>query len=121
MRISDWSSDVCSSDLERVLIAFDRDEAGERGAAAVAERLMQAGIACFRILFPKGMDANAYALAVTPASRSLGVLIRKAEWLGQGKRPGITSAHDELAAALGASAEDRAEPSPSPADRKSVV
>src|SRR3546814_19848342 len=79
MRISDWSSDVCSSDLERVLIAFDRDEAGERGAAAVAERLMATGIACFRILFPKGMDANAYALAVTPASRSLGVLIRKAD------------------------------------------
>src|SRR3546814_6804186 len=82
---------------------------------------MQAGIACFRILFPKGMDANAYALAVTPASRSLGVLIRKAEWLGQGKRPGITSAHDELAAALGASAEDRAEPSPSPASAAEPV
>jgi DNA primase len=68
--------------VERVLIAFDRDEAGDKGAGVVAERLMQAGIAAFRILFPKGMDANAYAQSVTPASRSLGLLIRRAEWLG---------------------------------------
>ena len=86
--------------VERVLIAFDRDEAGERGAAEVAERLMKEGFACYRIMFPKGMDANDYALKVTPAAKSLGVLIRKAEWLGQGKRPAITSAHDELVAAL---------------------
>lgn len=39
---------------ERVLIAYDRDEAGERGAAKVAERLMAEGIECFRIQFPKG-------------------------------------------------------------------
>src|SRR3546814_17252347 len=39
--------------VERVLIAFDRDEAGERGAAAGAERLMAAGIACLRLPFPK--------------------------------------------------------------------
>src|SRR3546814_3276505 len=77
--------------MERVLIAFDRDEAGERGAAAAAERPMATGIACCRILFPKGMDDNAYALAVTPASRSLVVLIRKATWLGPGRRPGLTS------------------------------
>lgn len=102
--------------VERVLIAFDRDEAGDKGAAAVAERLMQAGIAAFRILFPKGMDANAYAQSVTPASRSLGLLIRKAAWLGNGRPPAITSAHDELAAALnaGAGVEDRADLSPSP-------
>ena len=37
--------------------------------------------------FPKGMDANDYALKVTPASKSLGVLIRKAEWLGNGAMP----------------------------------
>lgn len=88
--------------VRRVLIAFDRDAAGDTGAAEVAERLMAEGIDVFRIQFPKGMDANAYALAVTPAARSLGVLIRKAEWLGNGKPPAITSGHDELAAALAA-------------------
>lgn len=100
--------------VKRVLIAFDRDSAGDKGAAAVAERLMAAGIACYRILFPKGMDANAYALSVTPAARSLGILIRKAEWLGEGKAPAITSARSELDAALaaGKAAEGCEEPAP---------
>jgi DNA primase len=74
---------------QRVLIAYDRDEPGERGAAKVAALLMQAGIECFRIQFPKGMDANEYALKVTPASKSLGVVIRKAQWLGQGAAPQV--------------------------------
>jgi hypothetical protein len=72
---------------ERVLIAYDRDDAGERGAAKVAERLIAEGIECFRIQFPKGMDANEYALKVQPAAKSLGLLIRKAVWLGKGAAP----------------------------------
>lgn len=72
---------------ERVLIAYDRDEAGERGATRVAGQLMAAGIDCFRIQFPKGMDANEYACKVTPAQKSLGIVIRKAQWLGSGKPP----------------------------------
>ena len=73
--------------IERVLIAYDRDEAGERGAAKVAQALMAVGIECFRIQFPKGMDANEYARKVTPADKSLGLLIRKAVWLGKGEAP----------------------------------
>jgi DNA primase catalytic core len=72
---------------QRVLIAFDRDDAGERGADKVAERLLACGIECFRIHFPKGMDANEYAQKVAPASKSLGLVIRKAVWLGQGQAP----------------------------------
>ena len=67
----------------RVLIAYDRDEAGERGTAKVAEQLLATGIECFRIQFPKDMDANSYALKVQPADKALGVVIRKAEWLGK--------------------------------------
>lgn len=74
-------------DIKRVVIAFDRDEAGERGAAKIAAQLMAEGIDGYRMLFPKGMDANGYALKVTPAAKSLGVLIRKAEWLGKGEMP----------------------------------
>jgi DNA primase catalytic core len=74
--------DVC-----RVLIAFDRDDAGERGAEKAAERLMADGIECYRVQFPKGMDANEYALKVMPADKSLGLLIRKAVWLGKGAAP----------------------------------
>ena len=72
---------------QRVLIAYDRDDAGERGAQKVAAQLMAAGIDCFRIQFPKGMDANDYALKVTPAAKSLNVVIRKALWLGNGQAP----------------------------------
>jgi DNA primase catalytic core len=72
---------------ERVYIAYDRDEAGNNAAAKLAEELMQMGIECFRVLFPKDMDANAYALKVQPAAKSLGVMLNKAEWLGKGQRP----------------------------------
>ncbi|UWS30005.1 CHC2 zinc finger domain-containing protein [Erwinia pyrifoliae] len=48
--------------VKRVLIAFDRDEAGDRGAEAVAGELQQAGIDAWRVRFPLGLDANAYAL-----------------------------------------------------------
>ncbi len=73
---------------EHVLLAYDRDGAGDRAAAALAEKLLAAGIACSRIQFPKGMDANEYAMKVKPAATSLGVVIRGAEWLGNGTKPG---------------------------------
>jgi DNA primase catalytic core len=72
---------------ERVYIAYDRDEAGDGAAAKLAEELMQMGIECFRVQFPKGMDANEYARKVTPAAKSLAVLLNKAQWLGKGQRP----------------------------------
>src|ERR1035437_3785573 len=73
--------------IERVYISYDRDEAGNSAAAKLAEDLMQMGIECFSVLFPKDMDANAYALKVQPAAKSLGVMLNKAEWLGKGQRP----------------------------------
>jgi DNA primase len=76
----------------RVLIAYDRDEAGERAALKHAEALMTEGIEAWRIEFPKGMDANEYALKLGPAARSLGVVIRKAVWLGKGRPSSTPSA-----------------------------
>jgi DNA primase len=76
---------------ERVLIAYDRDDAGEQAATALAAKLMAEGIGCYRIEFPKGMDANDYALKVQPATKSLGLVIRKAAWLGQGTPKAVTS------------------------------
>jgi len=75
----------------RVLIAYDRDEAGERAAEALAPRLMAEGIECWRIQFPKGMDANEYALKMQPADKALGLLIRKAQWMGNGAAPARSS------------------------------
>ena len=73
--------------VRNVLVAYDHDEAGDRGAAKLAERLAAAGIGCWRVLFPKGMDANAYALKVTPSAKSLGLLLRQAAWMGDGDAP----------------------------------
>ncbi len=81
--------------VERILIAYDRDEAGDRAAEKLAEKLMGRGIGCYRIRFPKGMDANAYALKVTPATKSLGLLVRTAEWMGSGPAPERTAAKKE--------------------------
>jgi len=71
---------------ERVLIAYDRDDAGNRAAEKLAAQLIDAGIECLRVLFPKGMDANSYALKLTPAVHSLGLVLRQAEWIGRGPR-----------------------------------
>lgn len=66
---------------ERVLIAYDRDEAGDRAAEDLAKKLALEGITTFRVRFPHGMDANEYACKVTPAAQSLAVLLRSAEYL----------------------------------------
>ncbi|WP_426194221.1 CHC2 zinc finger domain-containing protein [Massilia sp. DWR3-1-1] len=78
----------------RVLIAYDRDAVGDKAAITLAEQLIGLGIECYRIELPKGMDANEYALKVTPAAKSLGILIRKAAWMGQGDVPQQQSESD---------------------------
>jgi DNA primase len=84
-----------SHGIERVLIAYDRDEAGDRAAEKLAQQLNAAGLDAYRILFPKGMDANEYALKVGPPAKSLGVAIRAAQWLGKGNpQPLNTSSAD---------------------------
>ena len=74
---------------QRIYIAYDRDEAGEGAAQEHAAQLMEMGIECFRVQFPKGMDANEYALKVQPASKSLGIMLNRAAWLGKGERPTV--------------------------------
>ncbi|TSJ83238.1 CHC2 zinc finger domain-containing protein [Chitinimonas sp. BJB300] len=73
--------------VQRVLIAYDRDEAGERAAAQLAVELAAQGIGCWRVQFPHGLDANAYALKVQPASKGLGLVLQHARWLGAGPAP----------------------------------
>jgi DNA primase len=74
-------------EIKRVLIAYDRDEAGNKAADELAKKLAKENIDCFRILLPKGMDVNEYALQVTPPEKSLGLVIRQAQWMGEGKAP----------------------------------
>lgn len=70
--------------VETVRIAFDRDAAGDAAAAKVSALLNAAGLETFRVQFPRGMDANEYACKVQPAKESLGLALRKAEWMGKG-------------------------------------
>jgi DNA primase len=74
---------------KRVLIAYDRDQAGEQAAKSLAAKLLAEGVDCFRIQFPHGMDANAYALSVKPAAKSLELAIRSALWMGNGRPPAL--------------------------------
>jgi len=76
--------------VERVLIAYDRDEAGNVAAEKLSVQLQQENIATYRIELPKGMDVNEYALHVTPANKSLGLVIRKAAWCGEGVPPEVS-------------------------------
>ncbi len=68
-----------------VRLAYDADDAGERAAQRDAARLQAHGIEVHRIKFPWGMDANEYARKVTPAAKSLRLLLGGAEWLAQPK------------------------------------
>ena len=73
--------------IKRVLIAYDRDKAGNEAADKLSEKLNKEHIDTYRILFPQGMDANEYALSAQPSSESLGAVIRKAQWMGSGQEP----------------------------------
>ncbi len=71
--------------IERILIAYDRDEAGERAAEKLAPQLIEAGFEVLRVVFPKGMDANAYAKAMSPAQQAFALVLRQARWIGSGR------------------------------------
>jgi DNA primase catalytic core len=100
---------IIKAKVQVVYIAFDRDEAGDKGAAEVAAQLMAHGIECRRVLFPHGQDANEYALKVTPPEKSLGVLLNAAAWMGKGKVSSpVAPAPSSLAAKAASEAAERA-------------
>jgi DNA primase catalytic core len=59
----------------RVLLAYDADEAGDRAGERDLARLKSIGVEAHRVRFPWSLDANAYALKVQPAGRSLALLL----------------------------------------------
>jgi DNA primase catalytic core len=99
--------------IARCFIAYDRDEAGDRGARKTAEKLMARGIECYRVQFPKGMDANDVALKMMPADKTLGHFLRTAEWMGSGAPPPRGGA-DEAAAAESPAVAAKSAPGPEP-------
>jgi DNA primase len=76
-----------ASGIERVLIAYDRDAPGDKAADKLAVLLIAEGFEVLRVVFPQGMDANAFALKMTPAQQSLALVLRQAQWVGSGRTP----------------------------------
>ena len=72
---------------ERVLLGYDGDAAGDRGAERHSERLCAEGIEVFRLPVPRGHDINSFARSVADAREALADLVRRAEWTGRGVRP----------------------------------
>jgi DNA primase catalytic core len=101
---------------KRIYIAYDRDAAGEGAAQSLAKELMAMGMECFRVQFPKGMDANEYALKVTPATKSLGMLLGQAAWLGKGQRPTVAVSEPQTVEEKSEAAKEKiSEPTTTPA------
>ena len=73
--------------IQRVFITYDHDKAGIKEADKLADELIVEGFECFRVLFPRNMDANEYALRVKPPEKSLDLLIRNAAWMGRPAEP----------------------------------
>ncbi|HEY3616071.1 MAG TPA: CHC2 zinc finger domain-containing protein [Candidatus Sulfotelmatobacter sp.] len=84
--------------VKRVLIAYDRDEAGDKGAERVAAELLACGLEAWRVPFPAGMDANEYALKSGSPESALGLALQQAQWLGTGSGPGVVFAHESPSA-----------------------
>lgn len=82
-----------ANNIERVLIAYDRDEPGERAAEKLAKELIAKGFEVLRVQFPKGMDANEFARKMSPPAQALALVLRQAQWVGSG-RP-VADAQDE--------------------------
>jgi DNA primase len=72
--------------IERILIAYDRDDAGEKAAGALAEKLMSSGLECLRVQFPMGQDANQHAQQSESPDKALNHVIKNAVCMGNGKK-----------------------------------
>ena len=76
---------------ERIFLAYDGDEEGDKAAEALAPRLAEAGIDVHRVLFPRvkeEKDANGYARKASSPAEALGHLLRSARFMTKGRRPG---------------------------------
>jgi DNA primase len=122
---------ITDAGVQRVLIAYDRDDAGDRGAEALVDRLGGEGVECFRVLFPAGQDANGFAAGVEEPAGALAQLLREAVWVGAGEpaaRPAPAPIEPESepagdpptpapAVEREGGEEEKAEPDPEPARR----
>ena len=84
---------TCTSSLVRsVFIAYDADEAGDTAAAALADELIAAGKAVYRVRFPVAVkDANGLAVASDDPTTALRTVLREAVFLGGPPRVSLSA------------------------------
>ncbi len=87
--VDGWTPDhqaaLVEHGVKRVLVAFDGDDAGDRGAKALAAELAElpgAGVEVFRVELPRGADVNDVAVEAKNPTDALGRFLRKASWMG---------------------------------------
>lgn len=78
---------VVEHGIRRVLIAFDADPAGDKGAKNLADELATVGVESYRVELPPGGDVNEVAVAAKLPSETLGKHLRKAAWMDALARP----------------------------------
>lgn len=73
---------------EKVLVAYDRDDAGDHAAEILSQKLIAEGIdiECSRVLFPLGQDANQHAQQSQCAEKALNHIIQNAVSMGNGRK-----------------------------------
>jgi DNA primase len=74
--------------IERVLIAYDRDDAGDHAAEMLSQKIIAEGIdiECSRVLFPLGQDANQHAQQAQSPGKALNHVIQNAVSMGNGRK-----------------------------------
>jgi DNA primase catalytic core len=56
--------------INKIYIAYDADEPGDKAADKLAQKLISEGIECYRINFPKDTDANEFICQQNPSTTS---------------------------------------------------
>lgn len=77
-------SAMLAGGVRRVFIAYDRDDAGDRAAVKLGDRLMGEGLEALRVQFPLSMDANEYICKTPEPEAALSTLLNAAAWMGKG-------------------------------------
>jgi DNA-binding transcriptional ArsR family regulator/predicted transcriptional regulator len=99
--------------VQRCLIAYDHDDAGDAAADKLAAELTGTGTECLRVVFPWGADANDVAVGSDDPHDELGRYLAEARWLG-GAPATLTAAQDRALRGPGALAEVPGAPAPCP-------
>jgi len=86
-RLDELAAALVERGVDRVLVAFGNDQAGDVGASALAEHLGALGISCLRVEFPTGCDANDVMVRSAQPESVLGSLVRQAVWMDASPAP----------------------------------